>query len=146
MLAQASSTLVRLTLREKEEQRGLVSAGGFYQFLWSHDFKRFLIQITDKEMIFMAEKMPTKYGFLTFFFFFFSLLLVLFLLIFFQLIFLPFQPSKERGAYGRVWSVLTSNASSTREIFLWQFLGLHDYFLVQMRKVINLACQLLFDK
>ena len=62
----------------------------------------------------MAEKMPTKYGFLTFF----------------LLIFLPFQPSKEKGAYGRVWSVLTSNASSTRAIFLWHFLGLYDYFPV----------------
>ena len=64
----------------------------------------------------MAEKMPTKYGFLAFFFLFFFVVSVVFAN-FFQLIFLPFQPSKEKGAYGRVWSVLTSNALSTGVIF-----------------------------
>ena len=50
-------------------------------------------------------------------FFIFSLFLVLFLLILFLQIFLPLQPSKEKGAYGRVWSALTPNASSTRAFF-----------------------------
>ena len=69
-------------------------------------------------------------AFWQFFFLLFFVVSVVFAIFFFLLIFLPFQPSKEKGAFGRIWSVLTSNASSARAIFLWQIFGLLDYFLL----------------